>query len=70
MDNPLVQVEPGVFIWTIPCFCGPANTAQEVCLGSVASALEERQEGIRKSLDDAEQARKDSSRSSETRRQF
>ena len=59
MDNPLVQVEPGLFIWTILVFVVLLTLRKKFAWGPLLTALEERQEGIRKSLDDAEQARKE-----------
>ncbi|HIC56653.1 MAG TPA: F0F1 ATP synthase subunit B [Acidobacteria bacterium] len=59
MDNPLVQVEPGLFIWTILVFVVLLTLLKKFAWGPLLVALEERQEGIRKSLDDAEQARKE-----------
>ena len=59
MDNPLVQVEPGLFIWTILVFVVLLTLLKKFAWGPLLVALEERQEGIRKSLDDAEQTRKE-----------
>ena len=59
MDNPLVQVEPGLFIWTILVFVVLLTLLKKFDWGPLIAALEERQEGIRKSLDDAAQARKE-----------
>ena len=59
MDNPLVQVEPGRFIWTILVFVVLLTLLKKFAWGPLLAALEERQEGIRKSLDDAAQARKE-----------
>ena len=59
MDNPLVQVEPGLFIWTILVFVVLLTLLKKFAWVPLLSALEERQEGIRKSLSDAEQARKE-----------
>ncbi len=59
MDNPLVQVEPGLFIWTILVFVVLLTLLKKFAWGPLLAALEERQEGIRKSLDDAELARKE-----------
>ena len=59
MDNPLVQVEPALFIWTILVFVVLLTLLKKFAWGPLLVALEERQEGIRKSLDDAEQARKE-----------
>ena len=57
MDNPLVQVEPGLFIWTIVVFVVLLALLRKFAWGPLLAALEERQASIRKSLDDAKQAR-------------
>ena len=54
MDNPLVQVEPGLFIWTILVFVVLLTLLKKFAWGPLLAALEERQEGIRKSLSDAD----------------
>ena len=56
MDNPLVQIEPGLFIWTIFTFLVLLGLLAKFAWGPLLKALEERQETIRKSLDDADQA--------------
>ena len=56
MDNPLVQPDPGLFIWTILTFLVLLYLLARYAWGPLLKALEERQEGIRKSLDDADQA--------------
>ena len=59
MDNPLVQVDPGLFIWTILTFLVLLGLLAKFAWGPLLKALEERQETIRKSLDDADQATQD-----------
>ena len=59
MDNPLVQVDPGLFIWTIVTFLVLLGLLAKFAWGPLLKALEERQETIRKSLDDADQATQD-----------
>ncbi len=56
MDNPLVQPDPGLFIWTILTFGVLLFLLAKFAWGPLLKALEERQETIRKSLDDADQA--------------
>ena len=56
MDNPLVQPDPGLFIWTILTFLVLLGLLAKFAWGPLLKALEERQETIRKSLDDADQA--------------
>src|SRR5204862_3021591 len=59
MDNPLVQPDPGLFIWTILTFLVLLTLLAKFAWGPLLKALEERQNAIRKSLDDAQQARRE-----------
>ena len=59
MDNPLVQPDPGLSIWTILTFLILLGALAKFAWGPLLRALDERQETIRKSLDDAEQANKE-----------
>jgi F-type H+-transporting ATPase subunit b len=57
MDNPLVQPDPGLFIWTIITFLVLVTLLAKFAWTPLLQALEGRQESIRKSLDDARQAK-------------
>ena len=59
MDNPLVQPDPGLFIWTILTFLVLLGLLARFAWRPLLQALESRQESIRKSLDDARQAKQD-----------
>ena len=59
MDNPLIQPDPGLFIWTILTFLVLLFLLAKFAWGPLLKALEDRQETIRKSLDDADQATQD-----------
>jgi F-type H+-transporting ATPase subunit b len=59
MDNPLVQADPGLFIWTIVTFLLLLFALKKVAWGPLLQALEARQASIRKSLDDAQVARQE-----------
>src|SRR6266571_3124672 len=59
MDNPLVQVDPGLFIWTIVTFLVLLTLLAKFAWTPLLQALESRQALIRKSLDDAQQATKE-----------
>ena len=59
MDNPLVQPDPGLFIWTIVTFLALLWILTRFAWRPLLNALENRQEMIRKSLDDAEQAKQE-----------
>ena len=59
MDNPLVQVDPGLFIWTIVTFLVLLALLAKFAWGPLLQALDTRQNAIRKSLDDAQQAKEE-----------
>jgi F-type H+-transporting ATPase subunit b len=59
MNNPLVQLDPGLFIWTILTFLVLLTLLAKFAWRPLLQALESRQETIRKSLDDAERARQE-----------
>src|SRR5262245_21488484 len=57
MDNPLVQPDPGLFIWTILVFLVLLFALAKFAWRPLLAALESRQNAIKKSLDDAAQAK-------------
>ncbi|MEQ1758331.1 MAG: F0F1 ATP synthase subunit B [Vicinamibacterales bacterium] len=57
MNNPLVQPDPGLYIWTIATFLVLVALLAKFAWRPLLEALESRQEAIRKSLDDARQAK-------------
>ena len=59
MDNPLVQVDPGLFIWTIVTFLVLLALLAKFAWRPLLQALETRQNGIRKALDDAQLAKQE-----------
>jgi F-type H+-transporting ATPase subunit b len=59
MNNPLVQPDPGLYIWTIVTFLVLLGLLARFAWRPLLDALEQRQEVIRKSLDDARQARQE-----------
>lgn len=59
MDNPLVQPDPGLFIWTILTFLILLGLLAKFAWGPLLKALDERQATIQKSLDDADQAQQE-----------
>ena len=59
MDNPLVQLDPGLFFWTIAVFLTLLFLLKKFAWGPLLAALDERQAGIRKSLDDADTAKRE-----------
>jgi len=62
MDNPLVQPDPGLFIWTILTFLALLWALAKFAWRPLLKALEERQETIRQSLDDADKAKQELAR--------
>jgi F-type H+-transporting ATPase subunit b len=59
MDNPLVQPDPGLFIWTILTFLVLLFLLGKYAWKPLLQALESRQDMIRKSLDDAQAAKRE-----------
>jgi F-type H+-transporting ATPase subunit b len=57
MNNPLVQVDPGLFIWTIVTFLVLLTLLARFAWRPLLQSLAMREETIRKSLADAEKAR-------------
>jgi len=62
MDNPLVRLDPGLFIWTIATFLVLLTLLTKFAWKPLLQALDSRQEAIRKSLDGAQQARQEMER--------
>jgi len=59
MNNPLVQPDPGLYIWTIATFLVLAGLLAKFAWRPLIAALEARQDAIRKSLDEARQAKQE-----------
>jgi F-type H+-transporting ATPase subunit b len=59
MNNPLVQPDPGLFIWTIVTFLVLLALLAKFAWNPLLQALESRQERIRRALEDAERARQE-----------
>ncbi len=59
MDKALVQPDPGLFIWTIITFLVLLALLAKFAWRPLLEALDRRQAAIRKSLDDAQQARQE-----------
>ena len=57
--NILVQPDPGLYIWTIATFLVLVALLAKFAWRPLLDALERRQESIRKSLDDARQAKQE-----------
>jgi F-type H+-transporting ATPase subunit b len=65
MNNPLVQPDPGLYIWTIVTFLILVALLGKYAWRPLLDALERRQDAIRKSLDEARQAKKELERLNE-----
>lgn len=57
MNNPLVQPDPGLFIWTILVFLILLGLLSRFAWKPLLALLDKREKTIRDSLDDAEKAR-------------
>ena len=56
MNNPLVQLDPGLFVWTILTFLVLLGVLAKFAWKPLLKMLEDRENLIRSSLDDAEKA--------------
>ena len=59
MDNPLVQPDPGLFIWTILTFLVLVGLLAKFAWRPLLQALDARQQTIAKSLEEAQRARQE-----------
>jgi F-type H+-transporting ATPase subunit b len=59
VDNPLVQPDPGLFIWTILTFLVLVALLAKFAWRPLLEALERREKGIAQAVDDARKARED-----------
>jgi F-type H+-transporting ATPase subunit b len=59
MNNPLVQLDPGLYIWTIVVFLILLGLLTKFAWRPLLDALDQRQASIRQSLDDAVKARQE-----------
>ena len=57
--NPLIQVTPGLMIWTIVCFLVTLFVLKRYAFGPIQKTIDERRERIRQSLDEADKAREE-----------
>lgn len=56
-SNPLIQVTPGLMIWTIVCFGIAFFVLRRYAFGPIQAGIDARRDRIRQSLEDAEHAR-------------
>jgi F-type H+-transporting ATPase subunit b len=57
--NPLIQVTPGLMIWTIVCFLVTLYVLKRWAFGPVQKLIDERRERIRNSIEEADHAREE-----------
>jgi F-type H+-transporting ATPase subunit b len=57
--NPLIQVTPGLMIWTIVCFLITLFVLKRYAFGPIQAMIDERRERIRQSLAEADHAREE-----------
>ncbi|MDQ2911139.1 MAG: F0F1 ATP synthase subunit B [Actinomycetota bacterium] len=68
--NPLIQVTPGLMIWTIVCFLITLFVLKRYAFGPIQKAIDERRERIRQSLEEADRAREEARKLLEAHRQL
>jgi F-type H+-transporting ATPase subunit b len=56
-SNPLIQVTPGLMIWTIICFLITFFVLKKVAFGRVQGMIDQRRERIAQAIDEADKAR-------------
>jgi F-type H+-transporting ATPase subunit b len=69
-SNPLIQVTPGLMIWTIVCFAVTYFVLKRYAFGPVQKMIDERRDRIRQSLVEADHAREEARRLLEEHRQL
>jgi F-type H+-transporting ATPase subunit b len=60
--NPLISVTPGLMIWTIVCFIVTFFVLRRYAFGPIQKMLDDRREQIRRSIEEAENAREEARR--------
>jgi F-type H+-transporting ATPase subunit b len=58
-SNPLIQVTPGLMIWTIVCFLVVLYVLKRFAFGPIQKTLDDRRERIRQAIDEADHAREE-----------
>ena len=60
--NPLISVTPGLMIWTIVCFFITFFVLRRYAFGPIQKMLDDRRDQIRRSIEEAENAREEARR--------
>ena len=68
--NPLIEVRPGLMIWTIVCFLITLYVLKRYAFGPIQKTIDERRERIRQSLVEADHAREEARKLLEEHRQL
>jgi F-type H+-transporting ATPase subunit b len=58
-SNPLIQVTPGLMIWTIVCFLVVLFVLKRFAFAPIQKTLDDRRERIRQAIDEADNAREE-----------
>ena len=58
-SNPLIQVTPGLMIWTIVCFLITLFVLKKYAFGPIQKMIDDRSERIRKAIAEADHAREE-----------
>jgi F-type H+-transporting ATPase subunit b len=58
-SNPLIQVTPGLMIWTIVCFLVVLFVLKRFAFGPIQKTIDDRRERIRQAIDEADHAREE-----------
>jgi F-type H+-transporting ATPase subunit b len=69
-SNPLIQVTPGLMIWTIICFLITFFALKKLAFGRIQAMIDERRERIQSSLAEADNARDEARRLLEEHRKL
>src|SRR3712207_3132200 len=68
--NPLIEVAPGLMIWTLICFGITFFVLKRYAFGPIQKAIDDRRARIRESIEEAERARTEARRLLEEHRQL
>jgi F-type H+-transporting ATPase subunit b len=66
--SPLIEVRPGLMIWTILCFLVSLYVLKRWAFGPIQKTIDDRRERIRQSIEEADNARKEAQRMLEEHR--
>jgi F-type H+-transporting ATPase subunit b len=58
-SNPLIQVTPGLMIWTIVCFLVVLFVLRRFAFAPIQKTIDDRRERIRQAIDEADKAREE-----------